>query len=105
MGAQQERHEDGTSMIQDNQLVDYHFYHGLHANEMRRKFKEHVIPILPVVKKVMEITGRGLHSSGKESKLKKVLSSLESVKIMYTGKKLITTRVLSMSCGGINKKK
>lgn len=69
MGAQQEGGHDGSSMIQ----VDYH---GLHVNEMRRKFKEHIIPILPVVKKVLIITGHGSHSAGKESKLKKALFRL-----------------------------
>mmetsp|Transcript_5372 Transcript_5372/g.12205 ORF Transcript_5372/g.12205 Transcript_5372/m.12205 type:complete len:867 (-) Transcript_5372:35-2635(-) len=67
MGAQQDGHN--SSFIQ----VDYH---GLHVNEMRRKFKEHVLPILPVVGKVMIITGRGSHSVGKESKLKKALFKL-----------------------------
>ena len=68
MGAEQEE-RGGSTLIQ----VDYH---GLHVNEMRRKFKEHVIPILPVVKKVLVITGRGSHSVGKESKLKKALFKL-----------------------------
>jgi len=67
MGAQQDG-RDG-SMIQ----VDYH---GLHVNEMRMKFKEHVLPILPVVRKIMIITGRGTHSAGKEGKLKKALFKL-----------------------------
>ena len=51
-------------------------YIRLYVNEMRRKFKEHVLPILPVVKKVLVITGRGSHSAGKESKLKKALFKL-----------------------------
>lgn len=67
MGAEEERGD--SSLIQ----VDYH---GLYVNEMRRKFKEHVLPILPVVKKVLVITGRGSHSAGKESKLKKALFKL-----------------------------
>ena len=67
MGAEEVR--GGSSVI----TVDYH---GLHVNEMRRKFKEHVIPILPVVKVVMVIVGRGLHSAGKEGKLKKALFKL-----------------------------
>jgi hypothetical protein len=67
MGTEEERGD--SSLIQ----VDYH---GLYVNEMRRKFKEHVLPILPVVKKVLVITGRGSHSAGKESKLKKALFKL-----------------------------
>lgn len=66
MGAQQEG-RDGLIQVD---------YHGLHVNEMRTKFKEHVLPILPVVGKLMIITGRGSHSAGKESKLKKALFKL-----------------------------
>jgi hypothetical protein len=64
MGAEQE-----SGMIQ----VDYH---GQHVNGMRKKFKDHIIPIIPAVGKVMIITGRGSHSVGKESKLKKALFKL-----------------------------
>ena len=66
MGAQQEGN-DGLIQID---------FHGLHVDEMRIKFKEHILPILPVVKKVMVITGRGLHSAGNESKLKKAVLKL-----------------------------
>lgn len=48
-------------------------FHGLHVNEMYQKFAEQVKPILPVVGKVMVITGRGLHSANGEGKLKKSL--------------------------------
>jgi DNA-nicking Smr family endonuclease len=51
-------------------------YHGLHVSGMRKKFKDHILPIIPEVKKVMIITGRGSHSVGKESKLKKALQKL-----------------------------
>lgn len=51
-------------------------YHGLHVNELRKKFKDHIIPIIPAVGKVTVITGRGSHSVGKESKLKKALLKL-----------------------------
>ncbi len=64
MGAERE-----CGMIQ----VDYH---GLHVNELRQKFKDHIIPIIPAVGKVVVITGRGHHSVGKESKLKKSLFKL-----------------------------
>jgi len=64
MGAQ--RSVGGRDLIQ----IDFH---GLHVDEMHRKFDEQVKPILPVVKKVRVITGRGSHSSGGESKLKKAL--------------------------------
>ena len=66
MGAQQ---DNNGGLIQ----IDFH---GLHVNEMRIKFKEQIIPILPVVKKVMVITGQGLHSAGNEGKLKKALFKL-----------------------------
>mmetsp|Transcript_35059 Transcript_35059/g.84824 ORF Transcript_35059/g.84824 Transcript_35059/m.84824 type:complete len:1109 (-) Transcript_35059:1667-4993(-) len=59
MGAQNVE-EDNTI------LVDFH---GLHVNEMHSKYKELVEAILPVVKKVTVITGRGLHSTGGASKL------------------------------------
>jgi hypothetical protein len=61
MGAEQE-----CGMVQ----VDYH---GQHVSGMRQKFKDHIVPIIPAVGKVMVITGRGSHSVGKESKLKKAL--------------------------------
>jgi hypothetical protein len=48
-------------------------FHGLHVSEMYQKFAEQVKPILPVVCKVVVITGRGLHSANGESKLKKSL--------------------------------
>lgn len=64
MGAEQEG-ENGSLIKVD--------YHGLHVNEMRQKFRDHVMPILPAVKKVMIIVGRGSHSTGKESKLRKAL--------------------------------
>eukprot|EP00984_Skeletonema_dohrnii_P011929 scaffold4786_cov142-Skeletonema_dohrnii-CCMP3373.AAC.3 len=51
-------------------------YHGLHVSEMRMKFKDHILSILPAVGKVTVITGRGRHSVGKESKLKKALFKL-----------------------------
>eukprot|EP00797_Seminavis_robusta_P005599 Sro136_g064270.2 (368) ;mRNA; r:101763-102866 len=58
--------EGGSSLIP----VDYH---GMHVGEMLSKFQELVKPILPVVKEVMIITGRGLHSANNEGKLKKAL--------------------------------
>jgi DNA-nicking Smr family endonuclease len=64
MGAEQ----DG-GMIQ----VDYH---GLHVAEMRKKFKDHIVPIIAEVKMIMVITGRGSHSVGSEGKLKKALLKL-----------------------------
>ena len=58
-------------------------YHGLHISGMRKKFKDHILPILPEVRKVMIITGRGSHSVGKESKLKKALQKLVEYKNLY----------------------
>jgi DNA-nicking Smr family endonuclease len=57
---------------QDGSLVKVDF-HGMHVHEMRQKFKDHIVPILPVVKRVLIITGRGVHSVGNESKLRKAL--------------------------------
>ena len=51
-------------------------YHGLHVSGMRKKFKDHILLIIPEVKKVMIITGRGSHSVRKKSKLKKALQKL-----------------------------
>ena len=48
-------------------------YHGLHVNEMHSKYEELVEAILPVVKKITIITGRGLHSTGGTGKLMKGL--------------------------------
>lgn len=62
----------GQRNIDGNELIQIDF-HGLHVGEMKAKFKEHVKPILPVVGKIMIITGRGLHSSGGTSKLKNAL--------------------------------
>lgn len=46
-------------------------YHGLHVNEMHSKYEELVEAVLPVVKKITIITGRGLHSEGGASRLMK----------------------------------
>jgi hypothetical protein len=51
-------------------------YHGLHVTEMRKKFKDHIVPIIAEVKMIMVITGRGSHSAGSEGKLKKALLKL-----------------------------
>ena len=63
MGAQQTTRNDTIQ-------VDIH---GLHVGEMHAKFSELIKPILPVVKKITIITGRGLHSASGESKLRKEL--------------------------------
>ena len=52
----------GGGMIQ----IDFH---GPHVKEMCDKFREQVKPVLPVVGKIMIITGRGLHSADGEGKL------------------------------------
>ena len=56
----------GAQQGGNNGLIQIDF-HGLHVDEMKIKFKDHILPILPVVKKVMVITGRGLYSTGNES--------------------------------------
>lgn len=67
MGAQlQSRGDDENAAIQ----VDFH---GMHVSEMHTKYEELVEAILPVVKRVTIITGRGLHSPGGECKLMKAL--------------------------------
>jgi hypothetical protein len=43
---------------------------------MRKKFKDHIVPIIAKVKMMMVITGRGSHSAGSEGKLKKALLKL-----------------------------
>lgn len=63
MGAQ-------STELEDTIQVDFH---GLHVNEMHSKHKELIEAILPVVKKVTVITGRGLHSADGESKLMRAL--------------------------------
>ena len=45
MGAEQ---ECGTVQVD---------YHGLYVNELRQKFKDHIIPIIPAVGKAMVIMG------------------------------------------------
>eukprot|EP00581_Thalassiosira_minuscula_P001687 CAMPEP_0183741386 /NCGR_PEP_ID=MMETSP0737-20130205/62008_1 /TAXON_ID=385413 /ORGANISM="Thalassiosira miniscula, Strain CCMP1093" /LENGTH=105 /DNA_ID=CAMNT_0025976703 /DNA_START=301 /DNA_END=615 /DNA_ORIENTATION=+ len=67
--------DDGAEQDCTNDLIRVD-YHVLRVNEMRSNFKEHLLPILPVVEKVMIITGRGLHSTGKEAKLKEALFKL-----------------------------
>ena len=48
--------------------------HGLHNDENTREIlKEHVLPILSVVKKIMIITGKGLHNQSGKSVLKQAV--------------------------------
>ena len=62
-------YEDGHSSLIK---VDYH---GMHVSEMRNKFYQQVIPILPVVKKVLVLTGRS-GASADASKLNEALFKL-----------------------------
>ena len=64
MGSERSDVDDG--MLQ----VDFH---GLHIGEMYSKYNELVEAVLPVLKKVRIITGRGLHSASGESKLNKAI--------------------------------
>lgn len=64
MGAQNDSHKGGNIQVD---------YHGLHVSEMHEKYEELVEAILPVVKRVTIITGRGSHSADGNSKLKKAL--------------------------------
>jgi hypothetical protein len=76
--------EDGRSSLIK---VDYH---GMHVSEMRNKFHQQVIPILPVVKKVLVLTGRSGTSTENASKLNKALF------------KLISQNEVSMYCRPVN---
>ena len=44
--------------------------HGLHVNEAKTILQNHVLPVLPVLKKVYLITGRGKHSKDGKSVLR-----------------------------------
>jgi DNA-nicking Smr family endonuclease len=48
-------------------------FHGLHVNEAKKIFEELVPPILPVLRKVVLVTGRGAHSGSGTSVLKQEL--------------------------------
>ena len=52
--------------------------HGLHVHEAKTILRDYVLPVLPVVKKIYLITGRGKHSKDGKSVLK------ESVKKFLT---------------------
>ena len=62
----------GAQDLENHDMISVDF-HGLHVQEMNYKYAELVEPLLPVVKKITVITGRGLHSSGGQSKLMKAL--------------------------------
>ena len=47
--------------------------HGLFINEAKERVNEFILPILPVLKKMAVITGRGSHSQSGESQLKKAM--------------------------------
>jgi len=64
MGAQNQARSGGTIQVD---------YHGLHVGEMHEKYEALVEAILPVVKRVTIVTGRGRHSSHGNCKLKKAL--------------------------------
>uniref|UniRef100_A0A7S3V5Q9 RING-type domain-containing protein n=1 Tax=Chaetoceros debilis TaxID=122233 RepID=A0A7S3V5Q9_9STRA len=48
-------------------------FHGLHVEEAKNKFDDEVVPILPVIKKIRLIVGRGKHSSAQIARLKPML--------------------------------
>ena len=50
-------------------------FHGLHADEARLKFDELVTPVLPVLREIVIITGRGVHSAGGVGVLRDVLTT------------------------------
>jgi DNA-nicking Smr family endonuclease len=47
--------------------------HGLFINEAKEKIEELFLPVLPAVKKIVLITGRGVHNPKNEAKLKNAL--------------------------------
>jgi hypothetical protein len=53
-------------------------YHEMHVSEMRNKFHQQVIPILPVVKKLLVLTGRSGTSAENTSKQNEALFELLS---------------------------
>jgi DNA-nicking Smr family endonuclease len=48
-------------------------FHGLHVNEAKERIDEFVLPILPALKKMIVITGRGVHNETGSSVLKEEL--------------------------------
>ena len=48
-------------------------FHGLHVGEAKERVDEFVMPILPALKKMIVITGRGVHSEAGGSVLKQAL--------------------------------
>lgn len=48
-------------------------FHGLHVNEAKERIDEFVLPILPVLKKIIVITGHGVHNESGCSVLKEEL--------------------------------
>jgi hypothetical protein len=50
-------------------------FHALHVDEAKTKFDEDVMPVLPVVKTVLLIVGRGRNSDGGVAKLKPSIQS------------------------------
>ena len=47
--------------------------HGLHITEAKERFKQFILPILPLMKRVIVITGHGAHSKTNQSVLKESL--------------------------------
>ena len=47
--------------------------HGLFINEAKERVNEFILPILPVLKKAIVITGHGSHSQSRESLLKNAI--------------------------------
>jgi DNA-nicking Smr family endonuclease len=57
-------------------------FHGLYVNEAKKIIDADVLPVLPVLKKIVLITGRGAHNPKQEAKLKSALKEyFASVKI------------------------
>ena len=48
-------------------------FHGLHVNEAKNIAIEYIKPILPVLKKIRIITGRGAHSKNGQGKLNEAI--------------------------------
>lgn len=71
------------SQLDENSIVHVDF-HGLYVKEAQEKVQDFVLPMLPVLKKIILITGYGLHSKNGESNLKEAMMKfLQSLKIKF----------------------
>jgi len=66
--------EGGIEGVETTKTSIVHMdFHGLHVNEAKERIDEFVLPILPALKKMIVITGRGVHNETGGSVLKEEL--------------------------------